>query len=279
MDGAETVGAALSRARERLRPSLTASLDAQLLMAHVLGRPRVSVLARPEWPLTGEQAQGFRLLVERRAGGEPVAYLTGSRQWMDMDLWVGPEVLVPRPETELLVERAARLAHERGARNLADVGTGSGAVALGLVRLIPGSRVVATDISGAALEVAERNVRRYGEGRVRLVQGDLLEAVIDCPDVVVANLPYLSDTMMADLDADVRYEPRLALHGGETGLELYERLLGQMVMRGWQVPSVMEIDPRQAEQAVALVGRLVAGARVMVERDYAGLERIVVVEP
>jgi release factor glutamine methyltransferase len=266
--------------RERLSPARTASLDAQLLLAHVLRRERAWLIGHDRDLVPQATAAAFTELVERRRTGEPVAYIRGHVDWFGMELVVSPAVLVPRPETELLVERAAALIRERGVHHVVDVGTGSGAIAIGLATLLPRLRISAVDVSDAALVIARLNVQASGHGgRICLLRGHLLEPLTERPDVVVANLPYLSTEMYAQVDADVRHEPALALVAGATGLELYEELLIDLQNRGWALPTLLEIDPRQAEDARALADRVFPDAAVTIERDYAGLDRMMVIEP
>jgi len=275
----ESVSTALDWARKTLAPSRTASLDAQVLLAHLLHRSRSWLFAHGDASLgSGEQA-AFALLIQRRAGGEPVAYLRGWVEWYGMELEVTPSVLIPRPETELLLERSIDVARRCGARVLADIGTGSGAIAVQLARHVPGARVYAVELEVAAIEVASRNARRHGVyERIRFLCGGLLDPLQETPDVIVANLPYLSDEMMRNLDRDVRFEPERALHGGRAGTELYERLLGQMAQRGWW-RALLEIDPLQAAPLQALVAGLRPGSRCTVWPDYAGRSRVLEIEP
>lgn len=269
--------AAISWARQVLEPSATAALDSQLLLAHVTGTDRVWVLAHPEAPLSANQRNHYVDLVQQRAEGVPVAYLRGWIEWHGLRFDITRDVLVPRPETELLLERAVDLAGRRRWHDLADIGTGSGALAIGLARLLPDASVQATDISVAALNVAKRNAEsnRVTE-RVEFVLGDLIEPLVKRPDLIVANLPYLSDDMMDDISPDVRHEPLSALHAGHTGLEIIERLDRQLRMRGWRVPLLLEIDPRLSGDARSLFRE---DADVEIFRDYAGHERIVAVQP
>lgn len=273
----ERVDDAIQWGRGRLRPSHTAALDAQLLLAQVLGRPRVWVLSHPDTSLDEEQRSAYAALVERRAAGEPVAYLRGWVEWYGLRIGVTRDVLVPRPETELLLEKAAELASQYGWRSIADIGTGSGAIAVGLAVLLPDARIQASDINSEALAVARINAERHGvAARVTFLEGDLIEPVLEPPELIVANLPYLSDDMMASLDRDVRQEPAAALYGGPDGLSLLGRLRDELDVRGWRVPLLLEIDPRQSEAARALFGQY---GRVEILRDYAGHDRIVWVEP
>jgi release factor glutamine methyltransferase len=238
---------------------------------------RVWVLAHPQSPLTREQASRYGELIERRAAGEPVAYLRGWIEWHGLTFDVTPSVLVPRPETELLLEHAVDLARLHAWRALADIGTGSGVLAIGLALALPDARVEAVDVSASALSVASHNAERHGvSDRVTFLLGNLVAPLTAAPDLIVANLPYLSDEMMHTISADVGYEPVTALHAGPTGLELVQRLRDRLHVRGWRVPLLLEIDPRQATAAVALFS---ADARVDLFRDYAGHDRIVSVFP
>lgn len=271
--GLECVDGALHWARRQLWPSRTAALDAQVLLAHVAGASRVWVLAHPEARLSEEQVAHYRELIERRATGVPVAYVRGWIEWHGRRFEVTEDVLVPRPETELLLERAVELSRLYRWQAIADIGTGSGVLAVEMAVLLPDATVQATDVSGGALEVARRNAARHGvSDRVRFLVGDLAEPLMDEPDLIVANLPYLSDEMMREIGPDVRHEPPSALHGGPTGLELIERLLQGLRVRGWSVPLLLEIDPRQSHDIPRLFG---ADVYVEIFSDYAGHNRIV----
>jgi release factor glutamine methyltransferase len=273
-----SVGDALRWANARLSPSPTASLDSQLLMGHVIGRERSWVLAHGDEPLIEDAADRYRQLVSARAAGVPVAYLREYSEWCGMKLRVTPQVLVPRPETELLVEEAVAVARERQARYLVDVGTGSGAIAIQLARSLPDARVTGVDVSREALELARHNAESLGTGdRTEWLEGYLLGPVRSEPDLIVANLPYLSEKMMDELGSDVRHEPVLALRGGETGLELYRELFEERHDRGWRAPVLIEIDARQSQALSIMLRDEFSEPNVRVLQDYAGLDRIVVV--
>lgn len=268
-----TVGEAVRDARRRLEGSRSPSLDAEVLLGYVLSRSRAWVLAHSDAPLSGEQRSHFQSLVDRRSEGEPVAYLTGRVEWYGMELEVTRDVLIPRPESELVLERAVQIAREESLTRLADIGTGSGALAIGLARSLPSARIVAVDTSRAALRVARGNAERLGvHDQVAFVEGHLVGPLRDPPQFIVANLPYLSDEMMENLERDVRFEPRVALHAGPTGLELYEEMMTALRARGRSPIVVLEIDPRQSSLILSVFGDLVTD----VQRDYAGHERIVV---
>ncbi|MDQ6772721.1 MAG: peptide chain release factor N(5)-glutamine methyltransferase, partial [Candidatus Dormibacteraeota bacterium] len=199
-------------------------LDAELLLAFALGLRRLDLYLQFERPLSDAELAPYRDLVARRGRGEPVAYLVGSREFMKLDLEVTPAVLVPNPDTEVLVLRAIELCRERGGRaRVADVGTGSGCIAVAIAHYVAAATVWAGDVDPAALEVAGRNVARHHlEGRVRLVRGDLLEPFPDGFDLVCANLPYLDAE--APLPAEVRAQPESALFAAAGGLALVARL-------------------------------------------------------
>jgi release factor glutamine methyltransferase len=273
----------LKRATERLRASGsdTPRLDAEVLLAHLLGRDRVYLFRETGRTLPEEIARRYRALVGRRAAGEPVAYLTGSKEFMGLDFTVGPHVLIPRPETELVVEYAlAVLAGRSGSRRIAvDVGTGSGAVAVSLARLAPGAQVYATDISEQALAVARANAGRHGVD-VRFYCGDLLtplQGVLGPASAVVitANLPYIPSGDIPGLPREVRcYEPALALDGGPDGLGLYRRLVpGAYSLLAPGGCLLMEIAPDQGDRALELTPPPRWRARVL--RDLAGRPRLV----
>ena len=264
------------------RGAETPRLDAEILLAHVLGVDRPQVLIRRDDCLTPAQAERFGDLVRRRLRHEPVAYLIGERAFYDIDLRVTPDTLIPRPETEHLIEEALAWARERPGRlRVVDVGTGSGAIAIVLARHLPEALVWAVDISWPALRVAADNVRRHGvEERVLLVQGDLLTPMSGPFDLIVANLPYVPLGDMPELEPNVRlYEPHLALEGGADGTEimvrLVEKLLYHLACPGL---ALFEIDPRQAGPLHTIVAEGLRDARVSLVRDLAGHERVLRIE-
>jgi len=258
-------------------------LDAEVLLAHVRGCPRIALYTAFDAPVGDAERAAFRELVRRRAAGEPVAYLVGSREFFSLPFSVTGAVLVPRPETEGLVVRVLDLCRGREPApaefRIADVGTGSGAIAVAIADQLPAARVVATDVSSAALDVARRNVERHGVGdRVELVECDLLEdpRVSGPFDVVVSNPPYVRDDEFAALPRDVRlHEPRTALVAGPTGTEIIRRLVPAAAARlaagGWLL---VEIGPgvrEAAESAVAAEPRLEPMPTLA---DLAGLPRV-----
>jgi len=273
---------ALSLAGERLRASGVESprLDAEVLLAHVLDSSRAALLTHPDKVLTEWERTAFDALVERRARGEPVAYLVGERDWYDLTLRVTPDVLVPRPETEGLLERALTWARSREARAAVDVGTGSGALAIALARALPRATVYATDLSREALDVARANKERIGPTlAVTFLHGDLLAPLPASVDLIVANLPYIGEEEYNSLGRDVRlYEPRGALVGGRGGHELMGRLLAA-APASLRAPGAifLELGPAQAEAALAAAHDAFPEAAIRLEDDYAGLARYLTV--
>ena len=245
-------------------------LDAELLLAHSLGIRRLDLYLQFERRLEEAELVPYRALLARRARGEPVAYLTGRKEFMKLDFEVTPDVLVPNPDTELLVQRAVAWARDRGSVVLADIGTGSGCIAVALAHYLPAARVVAVDASAAALAVAERNVSRLGVAdRVELRLGDLLAPLTETVDAVCGNLPYLDED--ADpLPAEVLAQPREALFTGDGGAELLLRLLAGAPEKTRRV--FLEIDPGVLERVVAQARQ--GFGHVEVHRDLAGLDRL-----
>jgi len=212
-----SIAAALLAARTRLTASDSAQLDAELLLGQVLGLSRAQLFTRPEQPLTLAQQQAFDLLVERRAAGEPVAYLVGTQGFWTLTLQVNAAVLVPRPETELLVEWALQCICDLRAPDIADLGTGSGAIALALASERPDARVIATDVSPQALALARANAQRINGGAVEFRQGSWFVPLARARyDLIVSNPPYIA-AADAHLTA-LTHEPTLALTDGGDGL-------------------------------------------------------------
>ncbi len=252
-----------------------ARLDAELLLAHALGKSRTWLFAWPEYELDAVQRAAFECMVAARERGEPVAYLTGRREFWSLDLVVTPDVLIPRHETELLVEIAlARIPADRDVR-IADLGTGSGAIALALARERPRARVLATDASNAALGVARENARRLGIRNIAFAGGDWCNALgRERFDLIASNPPYIA-AHDAHLDiGDLRHEPKSALISGADGLDAIRRIVADafehlhpgarlVIEHGWD----------QAERVRALFAA--AGyADVGSARDGAGQERV-----
>jgi release factor glutamine methyltransferase len=235
-----TLAALLAGARDRLAgTSESARLDSEVLLAAALGRPRSYLYTWPEHCPGEKTIRGFEALVEARVGGQPVAYLTGEKEFWSLTLKITPETLIPRPETELLVELALPRLPAHGGCTVLDLGTGSGAVALALARERPAARVVAVDNSGPALVVAGENATRHGLDNIRFVQGSWLMAVSTnvCAHAIVANPPYVASGDPHLGRGDPRFEPRSALVAGRDGLRHLEVIVaeapGRLRPGGW----------------------------------------------
>ena len=275
----ERVSEAARRLAEAGIDARDAAFDAEVLARHALGWDRAAYLARWREPAPPGFEEPFESLVARRRLREPVARITGRREFWGLDFEVAPAVLVPRPESELLVETALARLGDRAARwEIADVGTGSGCLAIALARELPRARVAATDVCPDALAVARRNAARHGAAdRVAFRRADLLDGLPGPFDLIVSNPPYVPDAVIDTLAPEVRrHEPAAALRGGPDGLDTVRRLVTATASRlragGWLV---IEIGAGQSGEAAALAGR--AGLRLVdVRPDLQGIPRVVV---
>ena len=259
-------------------------LDAQVLLSHVLDVERATLYTYPERLLTAQQEQRFSQLIERRKLGEPIAYLTGHKEFFGLDFLVDRRVLIPRPETELLVEAALSIIRERlaGARVpvVADIGTGSGIIPITLAVQEPRlPYLYASDISSDALAVARLNCQRHAvEQRVRLLQGDLLAPLPEPIDLLTANLPYVGTDEMEVLTPEVHaYEPHLALFSGDQGLDAMRRFFTEARQPGKLKPDailLLEIGYQQRELLSDLLSELWPRATIKFTKDYAGWDRL-----
>jgi release factor glutamine methyltransferase len=273
-------GEALVWAARELHQIESGSLVAQVLLSHVWRQPQCWTLAHPDVPFPPGLSEKYAALVRRARGGEPLAYLTGIREFYGVEIAVTPDVLIPRPETELLVSTAIDWLADRPVETVRalDLGTGSGCITVALAVLNPGLAVTATDQSSAALAVAARNFRRHGVAeRAYAVQADLLSPFSGPFDLLCANLPYIPSGTLAGLDVR-RFEPVLALDGGEDGLRIIERALGQckprMAAGGL---ALFEIESSLGAPAQELARRFFPRESVSAEKDAAGLDRLLVI--
>ncbi|MDP2951989.1 MAG: peptide chain release factor N(5)-glutamine methyltransferase [Chloroflexota bacterium] len=258
-----------------------APLEAEVLLRHCLGLDRAGLFVRLEERLSREQTHDLSRLLERRGQGEPTAYITGHREFFGLDFLVDRRVLIPRPETELLVEKALEFLARRPTAMVADVGTGSGAVAVSLAVHCPGARLYASDLSPQALEVASLNCQRHGvASRVVLLPGDLLAPLPDKVDLIVANLPYVKAEDWPRLGPEIRdFEPGLALRGGGDGLELISRLLVEApahLKPGGAL--LLEVGADEGQEALARASSAAKGAITRLWPDLAGRDRVLSVE-
>jgi len=273
-----TVGAELARAVARLAAAGVPEprADAEVLLAHTLGTSRAGVVAGRRDQLSAPEVEAFEVLIARRAGREPVQYIVGEREFWSLALAVDPRVLIPRPETELVVETVLRLDGGRG--RIVDVGTGSGAIALALARECPAAEVWATDIDPGALAVARANLARHAP-RVGLVCGDLVAAFRrGSVDVVASNPPYVAEGDHAGLLPEVRdHEPARALLAGPDGLAVLHRLVAVapevLVPGGWLIVEMGAGQATAVRSAVVRDGRY---AEVRTVEDHASIERVLV---
>ena len=260
----------------------TPRLDAELLLGHALGLTRTQLHAHPDRRLDVAELESYRELIERRRQHEPVAYILGYKEFYGLDFYVDRRVLIPRPETELLVEKGLEIGQAASfPMTIADVGTGCGAIAISLAVHLPQAIIYALDASSEALEVAALNCRRHSvERRVHLFQGDLLSPLPEPVDLIVANLPYVSGAEWEQLPRTITtYEPRLALHGGADGLDVIRRLLAQA--RSYLKPQatiVLEIGATQGAAVADLARRYFSTATAESVQDYARLDRMVIIE-
>ena len=292
------VRAALKEGMAQLRaanvPSST--LAAELLLMHALGRDRTWLYTHPEAELDAPVAREYFALIARRAAGEPTQYLTGKQEFWGLEFEVTPAVLIPRPETEHVIEVALERLGARGIKinmrtgepspplRIADVGTGSGCLAVALAHELPHAEIFATDISAAALEVALRNATRHRvASRIRFLEGDLLSPVPPSPgsfDLIVSNPPYVAQNDAATLAREVReHEPHTALFGGASGVEIYERLTkqaGESLRSGGVL--VLELGYDSAQLVRAILVKQGNWVNVSVTNDLAGIPRVLAAE-
>jgi release factor glutamine methyltransferase len=276
-----TIEEALAEGRQQADGERLTISTMQALLAHVTGRGRAWLLTHREEDLRDIDAARYLDLLARAAAGEPLAQLTGEREFYGLAFTVTPDVLIPRPETEAVVDTVLEWLDKRTIAHphLVDVGTGSGAIAVTLALKVPKARVTAVEISPAAMDIARRNAERHGVAdRMNFVIGDLLTGLAGPFDVVAANLPYINCEELTALEVG-RWEPRVALDGGEDGLALVRRLLEQAPP--WLADDgllVLEIGHDQGQRVEALCRAAFPAAQVQIHPDLAKLDRIVTVE-
>lgn len=279
-----TLRETLCQARDVLAPhsKADARLEAELLMMDALRVGKTELYLQLEQPLSTTDTESFWWLVQRRLGHEPTAYILGNWQFYGIDFYIDRHALIPRPESELLVEEALKLAEDHfplgTTCSIADVGTGSGAIAIALALHLPEAKIYATDISATALEVARINCQKHGmTRRVQLLIGNMLEPLPEPVDIIVANLPYVRDSELSHLSPEIQmFEPEIALAGGADGLDKIRQLLPQAKQR--LLPKgimLLEIGQRQGHAATALVRSHFPHAQIDLIPDLGGVDRVV----
>ncbi|MDA1127953.1 MAG: peptide chain release factor N(5)-glutamine methyltransferase [Chloroflexi bacterium] len=259
-----------------------ARLEAEVLVTNVMHLPRQAIFSEQESEVSAQQQATLDSLLERRFSREPLAYILGQREFYGINVMVNPAVLIPRPETEGLVEHAlfmALMGMESTDLTIADVGTGSGAIAINLAIHLPAARVFAVDVADEVLDVASFNIRAHGVAdRVSLAIGDLLDAVPEPVDLIVANLPYIPTGRIPTLQPEVQKEPALALDGGPDGLDLVRRLLTQAEDKLKDHGIILlELDPEQVPIVQELALRHFPEGATSVEQDLARMDRILAI--
>lgn len=258
----------------------SARLDAEILLSFCLKRDRLDFFKNPEMQITKNKQADFKKLVARRLKWEPVAYITGRKEFWSFTLEVNKDVLIPRPDTEVIVEEALSICKTQAfdKPRILDIGTGGGAIALALAKELPQAKIVATDISPAALTLARKNARRLGLAKqIEFPRGDLFEPVDGIFDIIVSNPPYIANQEYQELPAGVKdYEPRQALWAGQTGVEFYEKLIYQsknhLKENGWLL---LEIGAKQGESVRSMMESAGVYDRIDVRADYASMPRVI----
>lgn len=263
--------------------SPSAYLDAQILLCHIAGLSKVDIIRDRDKSLGEDISERFFQLIEERKMGKPIQYITGHQEFMGLDFYVHENVLIPRPDTEILVEKVSQLLKNKENLEIADVCTGTGAIAVSLAYYIPDSFVYASDISHHAVECCRRNIDKHGlESRMKLLQGDLLEPLFEEGlegrlDALVSNPPYISKNDMETLPLSVRgFEPHLALYGGGEGLDFYIKILkdaARLLKKGGLL--AFEIGYDQGPALTKLIEDKGSYRDIRIEKDLAGLDRVV----
>ena len=258
----------------------SARLDAEVLLSFYLGCDRLEFYKNPDMPISETKLSAFRNLIARRLQWEPVAYITGRKEFWSFTLEVNNSVLIPRPDTEIIVEEALDICRKIDSSEIKilDIGTGSGAIAIALAKEMPYAKVVATDISPAAVNLAQKNAAALGlKEKIDFRQGNLFEPVDGIFDIIVCNPPYISAQDYEKLPAGVKnYEPQDALLAGKSGLEFYEKLIyqaaGFVQKNGWLL---LEIGAKQEAGVRGIMETSSCYDSIEMSRDYAGLPRVI----
>lgn len=269
-----------SLAKKTSRPGL----DAEVLLAFLIKQPKEFLYTYPEKTLTKNQVDKFKKLIRQRASHRPVAYLVGHKEFYGLDFYVDKRVLVPRPETEMIIDEVLKLA--RGKKlTIADIGTGSGCVAVTLAKKLPQATIYATDISLPALTMAKKNASRH-KVKIKFLKGNLLEPLKNKKiDIVTANLPYGAlkgkekFVWNKSVHHAIRHEPNLAINGGEKGLTVIEKLLGQITDSKTKPKHILlEFDPYQKTEIKKLLKKYLPTADYLIKKDLSGFNRLLLIK-
>ncbi len=273
-----TLKQTFSHAREILTANNIedSTLESELLLRHTLKISRVQLYLDLDYELNSKEEVTFWHLIERRLSGEPAAYIIGHREFYGFDFYVDPSVLIPRPESELLVEKALKLAQNRTMPAIAEVGTGCGAIAISLALNLPQTKIYATDISASALKVALFNCQKHGVvNRICLLQGDMLNPIPEPVDLIVTNLPYVKESELPPVYS-ANFEPLLALNGGSDGLEKIRRLCRQANNKLYPDGYLLlEMGQGQRRAVTTFLRSLFPSAKIEVTPDLGGIDRVV----
>jgi len=279
-----TIQQALLSAIKKLRTKKieAPALDVEVILMHLIKKPKTYLHSHLEKKLTAFQIKKFNSLISKRQRGTPVAYLTNHKEFYGLDFFITKDVLIPRPETELLIEqiiKTARQLHKETNESLiiADIGTGSGNMAITLAKYLPFAKLIATDISAEAIKVAKKNARQHKVlKRITFKKGDLLKPLKKSkPNIIVANLPYLTKDELVN----VRHEPKQALHGGKMGLELIQKLLSQTPkILARQGVILLEISPTQVKAVDYFVEQHLPDKKINIAKDLTDRERVIKIQ-
>jgi release factor glutamine methyltransferase len=257
----------------------SARLDAEIFISFLLGTSREKLISDDQRPMTNSQFNKYKKLIKKRAQHTPTAYLTGSKEFYGIDFYVNKNVLVPRPETETLIEEI--LNYESRIMNhelkILEIGTGSGCISLTLAKYLPKTNVIAVDVSEKSLTVARKNKKKLGIRNVLFKKSNLLSNIKTKPGIIVANLPYLTRDELKE--PSITKEPHLALYGGKNGLEIYNKLFKQIKRTKWQnILLFIEIGENQAKKIREAIKEAFPNSKIEVIKDLNGKNRVVVIE-
>ena len=279
-----TVRQALIWASKKLKTGKikTASLDAEVLLSFIINKPKEFIYTRPEKNLTKKQLINFKNLINQRLAGKPVAYLRNTKEFYGLDFYVDNNVLIPRPETEILVDETLIKAEKYKPQAIADIGTGSGCIAITLAKKLPKAKIYAVDISQKALDVAKKNARKH-KVKINFLKGNLINPLNNKKiDIMVANLPYgwkqWNNTNSA-ANSSLKFEPAISLFTKEKGLYLYRQFFKQINQRR-QKPRLIfcEFDPRQKNGLQKIIKKYLPKSKLEIKKDLARLNRIFIIK-